>query len=282
MSRNCTKTHTVTILHCLFYSNSVIEKNLLIILLLLSYHHLRVLGSRLVLITLRTLTSEFEFWWPLLPCDPATRNPPPFPLLLLTLLLLRNFNLGSREASTLAGTLLTGAGASCLLKGWNLCCAELCPWRLLEGAIDAECSKLWFWFLGRTDDDDTLDKLSALGEFLPCSPCWRLWKSQQSYASCPMHLQRQGFVVKKKTNIKQVITDDAKQLNTLYYTDWTFLFCPSLFMVCVLKYPWVCDFFQQNRNQYYTCLYCWRNSALGSLIFGNSQNTIQKLEKKKL
>lgn len=27
-----------------------------------------------------------------------------------------------------------------------------------------------------------------------------------------------------------------------------------------------------------TCLYCWRNSALGSLIFGNSQNTIQKLE----
>lgn len=27
-----------------------------------------------------------------------------------------------------------------------------------------------------------------------------------------------------------------------------------------------------------TCLCCWRNSALGSLIFGNSQNTIQKLE----
>lgn len=92
---------------------------------------------------------------------------------------------------------------------------------------------------------------------------------------------RDKVLLLKKTNIKQVITDDAKQLNTLYYTDWTFLFCPSLFMVCVSKYLWVCDCFQQNRNQYYTCLYCWRNSALGSLIFGNSQNTIQKLEKKR-
>ena len=62
-------------------------------------YYLRVRGSRLLFITLRTGSSVL--WVPLVLCDDAKTNPALFPLLFPMPLLPRIFNLGSREASTL-------------------------------------------------------------------------------------------------------------------------------------------------------------------------------------
>ena len=76
-------------------------------------YHLRVRGSRLVFITLRTLRSLL--WCPLLPLDGAGIKLPAFPFPFPALLLPRNFNLGSRDASTLASAPPWELEVSCLL-----------------------------------------------------------------------------------------------------------------------------------------------------------------------
>ena len=140
-----------------------------------NYIYLRVRGSRLVFITLRILCSLL-LWLPLLPFDAAGIKLPLLPLPLPPPLLPRNFNLGSRDASTLAGAF---PWESCLPYGWNLCEAELDPiggWGLFAGVIVGGCSVLWFWLRGATGDVDVdvAVMVEVLGEFLPWSPFWRL------------------------------------------------------------------------------------------------------------
>ena len=142
------------------------------------YHNLLVLGSRLLLMIFREPMSTVPF--PITPAAfPLLREkvpfvfsfPFPFPLFPFPPFPTRARSLGSRGTSFLISGLGNDPGCSGLWYGW------------------------WRWWFAEDGLADAVVETMLLGEFLPCSDCWRLWAEQVKKTGTPCTAHSNSFII---------------------------------------------------------------------------------------
>jgi hypothetical protein len=151
--------HIVTCSHVIIISMILLLYTIMHAINLQTNHYRRILGSLLLLITLRTACSELLP--PLLPAVPAVLLPSP-----LVLLVLLDRKRGSRRVSDLI-TVLDCEGGSGLWKGLNLCalfCGSKGWWWLLAGGVMS-------WG-GGWERCVLVELVDEFGELRPCSFCY--------------------------------------------------------------------------------------------------------------